>query len=99
MEKYFETGEFGLLQLTEKLSKEVIYCERLIFLCKFGEFKSNMLRGGAVAAKQAGSLIVELLEAPKLIPFKYKKRVLYELHPLVKQVHSSLQTSNIFFFY
>ena len=32
LEKYFKTQNFSLLELTENLSKEIVYCERLIFL-------------------------------------------------------------------
>ena len=35
LESYFKTQDFSLLELTENLSKEIVYCERLIFLSEF----------------------------------------------------------------
>ena len=32
LESFFSTGDFNLLELTENLSKEIVYCDRLIFL-------------------------------------------------------------------
>ena len=89
------TEQFSLLELTENLSKEIIYCDRLIFLCKFREFYQLMnskdgSENRSDNLKQAGKLIVQLLDAPKLVPFKYLKRIMYELRSLVKEVTNFL---------
>jgi len=36
--------------------------------------------------KKAGTLLVQLLEAPKLVPYKYKRIILYDLRALVSEV-------------
>ena len=41
LELFFETNDVSLLELTENLSKEIIYCDRLIFLSKFKTFRLN----------------------------------------------------------
>jgi hypothetical protein len=34
LEEFFNTSDDSLLELTDNLSKEIIYCDRLIFLSK-----------------------------------------------------------------
>lgn len=93
LEEFFISGDPNLLEFTENLSKEIIYCDRIIFLSKYREFykflntdSSNRLD----SLKQAGALIVQLLEAPKLVPFKYRKRVLFDLTTLINEVYHLL---------
>ena len=37
--------------------------------------------------RQAGTLLIQLLEAPKLVPYKYKKIILFDLFRLVHEVN------------
>lgn len=38
--------------------------------------------------KQAADLLVQLLEVPNLIPFKFKKQILFQVDTLVDEVSS-----------
>ena len=44
LEEYFKTQNFTLLELTENLSKEIVYCERLIFLSKYNHGSECLLK-------------------------------------------------------
>ncbi|RNA06283.1 nuclear pore complex Nup85 [Brachionus plicatilis] len=89
MQEFFQTNDIKVLELTESLSKEIIYSERLMFLNKYREFYklafSSTKCDRAESLKQAASLLVQLLEVPNLIPFKFMKRILFQVHDLVDQ--------------
>jgi hypothetical protein len=114
LDTYLKTEDFSLLQLTEYLTKDIIYCDRLIFLgsfsfklmlnflinmnsfklkAKYREFLkltkySNSKSGSSTKQnelKQATQIIVQLLEANNLVPVKYRRLLIMNVLPLVKE--------------
>lgn len=92
LEQFFKTGDADLLSLTDYLSKEIIYCDRLIFLSKYREYLNLTIHSRKqdenqklADFKKAASLIVELLEERGLVPFQYKRRVIFDVDFLLKK--------------
>lgn len=81
----------SLLELSENLTKEIIYCDRLIFVAKYREFlkltKYSSKQGTArqTETKQASQIIVQLIEANNLVPLKYRRSLILDVLPLVKE--------------
>lgn len=92
LEKYWTTDDQNLLDLTENLTKELIYCDRLIFLSKYRNFlkltKYSTIQAGSARKltelKQAAAILVQLLEANNLVPVKYRRTMIMDILPLVK---------------
>lgn len=93
IEKYWATEDRNLLDLTENLTKEIIFCDRLIFLSKYRDFlkltKYSDLPLGSVRKltelKQAAAILVQLLEANNLVPIKYRRKMIMDALPLVRE--------------
>lgn len=102
VEKYWTTEDLNLLDLTENLTKEIIYCDRLIFMTKYRDFLkltrySNTPKGSArkmSELKQSSTIFVQLLEANNLVPLKYRRKLLMDTLPLVKE--NALSEEQIF---
>lgn len=93
LDDYFNTNDLNLLELTAYLTKEILYCDRLIFLAKYGEFlkltKYSTNKPGSAARqndlKQAAQIIVLLNEANNLVPLKYRRALILDVLPLVRE--------------
>ncbi|CAF0837173.1 unnamed protein product [Brachionus calyciflorus] len=92
IEDFFKSKDLKLLELTESLTKEIIYCDRLIFLSKYREFYKLAYYSNKTDMstkldnfKQAGTLLLQLLEVQNLIPFKFRKRVLFHIPDLIQE--------------
>jgi len=77
--EFSTTRNYELLNLTEKLTNEMAFCDRLMFISKYNEFFKLM---NANKYKEAGVLVVQLLEAPQMIPILNKSDVVLELFEL-----------------
>lgn len=92
IEQYWTTEDLNLLDLTENLTKEIIFCDRLIFLSKYKDFLKltvySNLQSGSIRKltelKQAASILVQLLEANNLVPIKYRRKLIMDVLPLVR---------------
>jgi hypothetical protein len=89
LDLFFKTFNHNLLELTNNLSNEIIYSNRLILVSKYNEFfkilNKSITPNRTVKAlksssqvKEAASLLIELLEAECLVPFKFKRRLIFE---------------------
>lgn len=102
IEEYWTTQDPNLLDLTENLTKELIYCDRLIFLSKYRDFLrltvySTLPSGSArklTELKQAATVLVQLLEANNLVPVKYRQKLIMDVLPLAKE--NALSEAQIF---
>lgn len=86
------TDDAYLLDLTNNLSREIIYCDRLIFLSKFREYMyltkySTKQEEKQLMAdyKKAANLVIELFEERGLVPLKYQRRLIFATSLILKK--------------
>ena len=54
---------------------------------------SNVTASGSIAKanlRKAATLIFEMLDTPRLVPLKYRKKLIFELRPIVLAVKKQL---------
>lgn len=71
----------------------------MIFKGKYKEFyiltRQSQQDGRLDSLRKAGTLLIQLLEAPKLVPYKYQRIVLYDLYQMIGE-KSLFEESQLF---